>query len=70
MGRKVLPAIPEDWASPNRNESTPPMWQALFSGGERGKSSKNLVTKGLLTILEEYRDHLKKEVKEGVGKIY
>jgi hypothetical protein len=61
LGNKTLPAIPEDWASPNRNEAKPPMWQALFSGGERGKSSKNLVTKGLLTILEEYEAHLKKE---------
>lgn len=64
LGRKTLPAIPEDWASSSRDDAKPPMWQGLFSGGERGKSSKNLVTKGLLTILEEYRDHLKKEVKE------
>ena len=64
LGNKVLPAIPEDWAKPSPNEAKPPMWQALFSGGQRGKSSDNLVTNGLLTILEEYRDHLKKAVKE------
>jgi len=64
LKKKTLPAIPEDWASPNEDTAKPPLWQAFFSGGERGKSSKNLVTKGLLTILEEYRDHLKKEVKE------
>jgi hypothetical protein len=64
LGNKVLPAIAEDWAKPSPNEAKPPMWQALFSGGQRGKSSDNLVTNGLLTILEEYRDYLKKAVKE------
>ena len=61
LGKKTLPAIPKDWASENRDTAKPPLWQFFFSGGERGVSSKQVVTKGLLTILEEYEAHLKKE---------
>lgn len=62
--KETLPAIPTDWASDSRDTAKPPLWQGFFSGGSRGVSGKQIVTKGLLTILEEYRDHLKKEVKE------
>ena len=64
LGRKTLPAIPKDWASESPDTAKNPLWQFFFSGGNRGVSGKQLVTKGLLTILEEYREHLKKAVKE------
>lgn len=59
MGKKTLPEISADWYSKSPFDAKPPMWQALFAGGDRGVSSDAVVTKGLLTILEEYEKKVK-----------
>ena len=63
MGRKTLAPVTEDWYSTSPFDAKPPMWQALFAGGDRGVSSDAVVTKGLLTILEEYEEKIKEEKK-------
>ena len=60
LGKDTVSPVNDDWYSTNRDEAKPPLWQAIFAGGNRGHSSKRVVTKGLLTILEEYKKELGK----------
>lgn len=66
LGRPHGKAVPDDWYSDKPNEAKSPMWQALFAGGVRGNSKQPIVTKGLLTILEEYEEHIKDQPKETI----
>ena len=47
--------VSASWYSSNKNEATPPFWQALFAG-EEGKG--DTIEKGLLAILQDFKKAL------------
>ena len=61
-GKKELPAVDSSWYSigkEGKDTAKPPMYQAIFSGSTKDKTSSDLVGgKGLLGIVEEFYDQL------------
>lgn len=51
-GKKEKPLDNKDWYSSSPNTAEPPLWQSMFAGSSESKKDGDVVTKGLLHIVE------------------